>query len=104
MKVLCSGQKAPPTINRNIEWSCDACSTGAGTSSILCQKCNHWIQKHCSGIAATLKKIIHYAYKKCKEEITTQIKFNSNPDTIGAEVFKSVSTFNNHSDMIGGIW
>ena len=61
-----SGEAQKPT--RNVKWPCGVCSEGVGVNSILCQTCNLWIHKRCSGVKGTLKKEHMFRSKKCKGE------------------------------------
>ena len=52
-KILDSSVEAQkPT--RNVKWRCGVCSKEVGVNSVLCQTCNLWIHKRCSGVKGTL--------------------------------------------------
>ena len=70
-----SGEAQKPT--RNVKWSCGVCSKGVGVNSILCQACNFWIHKRCSGVKRILKKESMFRCKKCKGESALSDSFSS---------------------------
>ena len=99
-KILGSSGEAPkPT--RNAKWSCGVCSKGVGVNSILCQTCNLWIHKRCSGVKGKLKKENMFRSKKCKGESTPTDSLNSTQVHVGEDRFESVPTFQYLGDMIG---
>ena len=77
------------------------CSKGVGVNSILCQTCNLWIHKRCSGVKGKLKKENMFRSKKCKGESTPTDSLNSTQVHVGEDRFESVPTFQYLGDMIG---
>ena len=43
------------------------CFKGDGVSSILCNLCNHWVHKRCSGLKSKLASAINFKCKVCSD-------------------------------------
>ena len=91
-KILGSSDEAQkPT--RNVKWPCGVCSKGVGVNSILCQTCNLWIHKRCSGVKGTLKKESMFRFKKCKGESAPTNSLNSTQVHVGHVHIQSCANF-----------
>ena len=86
-----SGEAEKPT--RNVNWPCGVCSKRVGVNSILCQTCNLWIHKRCSGVKGTLKKESMFRCKKCKGESAPTDSFNFTQVYVGEDTLEAVTTF-----------
>ena len=77
------------------KWPCSVCSKakGVGVNSILCQTCNLWIHKRCSGVKGTLKKESMFRCKKCKGDNVPTDSMNFIQVHVGEDTFEAVPTF-----------
>ena len=91
-KIICSS---------GLIWPYGVCSKGAAVNSILCQTCNLWIHKRCSGVHETLKKESMFQYKKCKGESAPNDSLNSTQVHVDENTIKAVPTFQYLGDLIG---
>ena len=99
-KILGSSSEAQkPT--RNVKWPCGVCSKGFGINSILCQTCNLWIHKRCSGVKGTLKKESMFRCQKFRGESAPTDSLNSTQVHVGEGTCDAVPTFQNLGDVIG---
>ena len=92
------GEAQKPT--RNVKWPCGVCSKGVIVNSILCQTCNLWIHKRCSGVKGTLQKESMSRCKKCKGESVPTDSLNFSQVHVGEDIFKAVPTFHYLGDVI----
>ena len=70
-------------------------------NSILCQTCNFWIHKRCSGVKGILKKESMFRCEKCKGESVPTDSFNSTQVHVVEDTFEAVPTFQYLGDMLG---
>ena len=94
-----SGEAQKPA--RNAKWLCGVCSKGVGVNSILCQTCNLWIHKRCSGVKGALKKESMFRCKKCKGESAPTGSLNFTQVHIDEDTVGAVPTFQYFGDVIG---
>ena len=69
------------------------CSKGVGVNSILCQTCNLWIHKRCSGVKGTMKKESMFRCKKCKGESVPTDSLNFSLVQVGEDILEVGPTF-----------
>ncbi len=48
-KIMVCRWKRSLNQGRRVKWPCGVCNEGVGANSILCQKCEKWIHRRCSG-------------------------------------------------------
>ena len=88
-------------LRRNVKWPYGVCSKGVGVNSVLCQTCNPWIHKRCSGVKGTLEKESMFRCKKCKGESAPTDSLNFIQVNIGEDTFEAAPTFQYLGDVIG---
>ena len=99
-KILGSpGEAQKP--RRNIKSPCGVHSKGVGINSILCQTCNLWIHKRCSGVKATLKKENMFRCKNCEGESALTDSLNFTQVQVDEDTFEAVPTFQDLGDLSG---
>jgi len=49
-----------------VKFPCAVCDKGVGSNSILCEKCEKWTHKKCSGVKGSLSKVKNFVCGRCK--------------------------------------
>ena len=55
-KVMISGERRK-VREKDVRWPCGVCSTGVGSNSLQCTRCQKWVHKKCSGIKSSMSKV-----------------------------------------------
>ena len=64
-KIMVSGVNLQK-LKDSGEYPCSVCRKGAGSNSIYCAGCSHWVHKKCSGVNGSLKSNPDYRCSRCK--------------------------------------
>lgn len=98
-KVLICSSEAKSKIEVG-RWPCGVCRKGVGSNSILCQTCNHWVHRKCSGISGRLRADLEFVCKRCEGEIADNIVFPASMEYSGGSL-EVVENFCYLGDMLG---
>jgi len=54
--VMISGERQK-VRQKAVRWPCGVCSKGVVSNSLLCNSCQKWVHKKCSGIKGSMSKV-----------------------------------------------
>ena len=96
--MICAADSNP--LKDSGKYPCAVCRMGTGSNSILCNGCNFWVHKKCSGIKGKLKPDPEFLCSRClgtAKPIDTQLIKKL---SIGEDTLDVVATFCYLGDMV----
>ena len=60
-----------------VKFPCAVCDKGVGSNSILCEKCEKWTHKKCSGVKGSLSRVNNFECSRCSREAKSEGVENS---------------------------
>ena len=55
-----------------VKFPCAVCCKGVGSNSILCEKCEKWTHKKCSGVKGSLSRVTNFECSRCSKGIGSE--------------------------------
>ena len=97
-KYMGSGVENP--VKQKGKYPCSVCSSGVGANSILCESCNKWCHKRCSGIKGNIVASHCFKCPKCSSDNPQNTTGDRNDLTIADMVIEQVSSFPYLGDVV----
>ena len=97
-KYMGSGVENP--VKETGKYPCSVCSSGVGANSILCESCNKWCHKRCSGIKGNIVASHCFKCPKCSSDNPQNTTGDRNDLTIADMVIEQVSSFPYLGDVV----